>query len=443
MKRRVLGVLLAAMCVTAVPSVAYAGLYATPSDAAQTEAAATDAGTDAAAPAEEAAPAEAAATAETAPATEAADSAAPAETTTEAAPAGTLSDNLYDFQIKIGDTVYQIPMTYADFMAQGWTIGSNHSEDETISANYYDLITCTKDSNDISVEFLNLQINEIPLNQTLVGGIRINGVYDLNLDMFPVEFAKGIQMGKSNLQDIEAAYGTPTSVYEGNMYTQYRYEKDTYQEIEFYVYSDDNTLKQVEIQNFTEPEGFDKGSVSTETPDIVTSYVAPTALGEDMLDPQVEFCGDLYSLPAPVSAFLDNGWQFVDATDDQYVDGRGLDHIKMVKDNQTVSFSVYNEIKDAALLKNCFVESLSVGTYDSDALSLNISGGISLGTSRADIEAAANAKGYICYVNDNYLSIYKTEDSKYDTKLTLWFNPDADPDKVADIEYRNGVLPQQ
>ena len=41
--------------------------------------------------------------------------------------------------------------------------------------------------------------------------------------------------------------------------------------------------------NFVEPEGYDKGSVSEEVPEIVSSYTAPTELGDDLLAPQLEF----------------------------------------------------------------------------------------------------------------------------------------------------------
>lgn len=84
------------------------------------------------------------------------------------------------------------------------------------------------------------------------------------------------------------------------------------------MYKEENTLLQVDIRNFKEPEGFDKGSVSTDVPDIVRNYKAPTALDGDFMEPDVEFMGDFYRLPAPVSAFLSNGW--------------------VMKENQTVRF---------------------------------------------------------------------------------------------------------
>ena len=51
---------------------------------------------------------------------------------------------------------------------------------------------------------------------------------------------------------------------------------------------------------------------------------------------------DLYSLPAPVSAFLENGWELQNVEDGAYVAGRDLEFVDMMKNNQSVHFSVYN-----------------------------------------------------------------------------------------------------
>ena len=94
MKRKVLGVLFTAMCLCAVPSAAYAEAQ---------EAETTEAAGEAADEPE-----------------------AGAETVTE------LSDSLYDFQVKIGDKVYQFPMYYQDFAAD-WTLGKNEDPEVGVS----------------------------------------------------------------------------------------------------------------------------------------------------------------------------------------------------------------------------------------------------------------------------------------------------------------------
>lgn len=403
MKRKVLGVFFTAMCLCAVPSAAYAEAQ---------EAETTEAAGEAADEPE-----------------------AGAETVTE------LSDSLYDFQVKIGDKVYQFPMYYQDFAAD-WTLGKNEDPEMGVGTNSYGSISFYKGDDRVSVDVINLGINQLPLNQCLVAGIDIDASYDFDVAATPVELPGGIVMGKSNFDDIKAAYGDPSDTYEGDLYTKYSYSKDYYEEVHFYVYKDDNTLKQVDMRNFVEPEGYDKGSVSEEVPEIVSSYTAPTELGDDLLAPQLEFCGDLYSLPAPVSAFLENGWELQDVEDGAYVAGRDLEFVDMMKNNQSVHFSVYNFTQDATAIENCFVRELEVGNYDSDALTLTLSGGFTLGAKKADLIAAAEEKGYACDEDGDYLNIYKTADTKIDNRAQFWFNKDEDPDTVASVAYRNEILPE-
>ena len=135
MKRKVLGVLFTAMCLCAVPSAAYAEAQ---------EAETTEAAGEAADEPE-----------------------AGAETVTE------LSDSLYDFQVKIGDKVYQFPMYYQDFAAD-WTLGKNEDPEMGVGTNSYGSISFYKGDDRVSVDVINLGINQLPLNQCLVAGIDID-----------------------------------------------------------------------------------------------------------------------------------------------------------------------------------------------------------------------------------------------------------------------------
>lgn len=383
---------------------------------------------------------------------EAADTAETTETAAEAENADKLqaeaeedgvapSENLYDFQVGINGDLYQFPMSYEDFTALGWTLGKNDPPETMVASNSYGMVTFNRKEDSIMADMINLGINERPLSECLVGGISLEGgSFGLDLASSNVVLAKGITMGKSNGDDIQAAYGTPSDTYEGDLYVKYTYEQDSYQEIELYVYKDDNTLKEVSMRNFTEPEGYDKGSVSTETPEIVSAYTAPTALGEDLMDPVVEFCGDLYSVPCPVTALEANGWVMKDVAEDAYVAGRDIAFIEMMKDNQTVRFSIYNHTQNAVTLQNCFVEDLEAAKYDAETITLKLSGDIVLGAKRADLIKAAEEKGYLYEDEESYLNIYKTKDTRYDNQIEVWFDKNEDADSAASITYHNEIL---
>ena len=332
---------------------------------------------------------------------------------------GELGDDIYSFSMEFDGQTMKFPMTYQDFVGMGWELSSREDPDMKISTNSYGFVSFNKGKNSVSAEVMNLGINEVGLEDSLIGGITVDGSYDIDLTSVSVKLPGGIELGKSTLDDIKAAYGDPSDTYEGDLYTKVTYEKDTYQEVELSVFKDDNTLKKVDMENLEEPEGYDKGAVSDEVPDIVTAYKAPDALGSDMLDTAVEYMGDFYSLPAPVSAFTANGWEIQNAEDTPYVEGNGLAFIDMMK-NKTA-------------LENCFVRELSFATYDPESIAMKLSGDITLGADKAELIKMADEKGYISEENDDYLRIYPNKDAKIRNYVEFWFNKDEDSNKAASI----------
>ena len=346
---------------------------------------------------------------------------------------GELGDDIYSFSMKFDGQTMKFPMTYQEFTDMGWELSSSEDPDTKVSTNSYGMLTFNKGASSVYADVINLGINEVGLEDCLIGGISVDGSYDVDLTAVSVKLPGDIELGKATLDDIKAAYGEPSDTYEGDLYTKLTYEKDSYQEVELSVFKDDNTLKEVDMRNFEEPEDYDKGTVSDEVPDIVTSYETPTALGDDMMDTAVEYMGDLYSLPAPVSAFTANGWEIQNAEDTPYVEGNGLAFIDMMKNNQSIHFSVYNETENATALENCFVRELSFATYDPESIEMKLSGDITLGADKAELIKMADEKGYISEENDDYLRIYPNKDSKIRNYVEFWFNKDEDSNKAASV----------
>ena len=346
---------------------------------------------------------------------------------------GELGDDIYSFSMEFDGQTMKFPMTYQEFTDMGWELSSSEDPDTKVSTNSYGMLTFNKGASSVYADVINLGINEVGLEDCLIGGISVDGSYDVDLTAVSVKLPGDIELGKATLDDIKAAYGEPSDTYEGDLYTKLTYEKDSYQEVELSVFKDDNTLKEVDMRNFEEPEDYDKGTVSDEVPDIATSYETPTALGDDMMDTAVEYMGDLYSLPAPVSAFTANGWEIQDAEDTPYVEGGGIAFIDMMKNNQSIHFSVYNETENATALENCFVRELSFATYDPESIAMKLSGDITLGADKAELIKMADEKGYISEENDDYLRIYPNKDSKIRNYVEFWFNKDEDSNKAASV----------
>ena len=358
-----------------------------------------------------------------------------------------LGDDIYSFQVMFDGDLLKLPMSCDELISMGWQAENPEDLDTMVQTNSYITgVRFVKGNYYISADILNLGINEEPASKCLIGGIEVDasGAVHENIGqkiepgiaMLP----GNIEVGTATIEDIKAAYGEPTDTHEDEVYTVLTYDKDSFQDITLTVYQETGTLLEVDMQNFVEPEDFDPGTVSGETPSIVSDYKEPSALGDDLMDPTVEFMGDLYQLPAPVSAFEANGWVIQDAEEGAYAEGGGLEFIDMMKENQTVRFSVYNFTENAVALSDCFVQELSFATYDPEIIDMKLGGGVTLGVSKDDLKTMAEAKGYVYEAEGDYVNIYKNENSGLDDYLSFWFNSDEDPDKAAGITVHHEVL---
>ena len=129
------------------------------------------------------------------------------------------------------------------------------------------------------------------------------------------------------------------------------YEYDIYNTIEIMVGTEEKVITQISVRNFVPLESeagqTESEEVSDEIPEIVTKYVAPTEMGKSLSDFTVEFDGDLYKLPAPVSEFVKNGWEIQENNSDMAIVARGYGKVTLMRNNQTVDFYVdsYSDTK--------------------------------------------------------------------------------------------------
>lgn len=327
---------------------------------------------------------------------------AEAETETETASeavsetgASELSDDLYSFQVKINDQIYQFPMSYADFTAMGW----NYQDDETeeMAPNQYTPSAVFKNGDlKAYVSVVNLGINTLPISECLIGGIDIDQYQMEDAPDTTVEFPCGIVYGTATLDDVKAAYGEPSSVYEGSLYTNLSYEYDYKQSVDFYIDLETGVLNQFEVENFVVDEDANASAaaeVSADPTASVLAYTAPAELGDDLFSFTVDYAGALYQLPAPVSVFEENGWKIKENDSDSIVAGRDFGWVTMMKDNQEFHVIARNYDPNATVINNCFVTSVEASEYTAN-LPLTIQKGITVGMSQTDLEAALDGFNY-------------------------------------------------
>ena len=299
-----------------------------------------------------------------------------------------LSDDLYSFELLLDGELYQFPMSYEEFTAKGWT----YKDDDTIEIkpnSYSPSERFTKGSLEIYASVINLGINTLPLSECTVGGISMDEWQYKDAPETTLELPGGITYGISTLEDITAAYGPASDTYEGDLYTKLEYEYDYYQDWELYVSTETGLLNEVDVRNFVADEEANSSAaaeVSDEPTPEVLAYEAPTELGDDPGTFTVDYAGDLYQLPAPVSFFEEKGWTIKREVSDSIIPGRSFGWVSMLKDNQELKVIARNYNDNATVIDNCFVTTVKANVYGPE-LSLTLPGGITMGMTEEELTA--------------------------------------------------------
>lgn len=327
----------------------------------------------------------------------------------EDAPA--LSDDLYSFQLMIDGELYAFPMSFADFTAMGWEYDGD--ETETLSPNQYTVAErFEKDGLEIYAAIANLGINTAAYADSVIGGVSLDRFFYDDISALDFTLPGGLKVGTATEEDIKAAYGTPTDTYEGDMYTKLTYEYDYYRQWELYVYPDSGVLEEFEVKNLVEDEEANAAAaaqVSDEPTEEALAYEAPEELGEDILSFRVEYAGDLYQLPAPVSVFLENGWTVKAESSETVIVGDGYGWVSLMKDNQELRCTVRNYGPDATVIANCFVTDVETDEYGPN-LALTLPGGVTMDMAEEDVAAALEGLEYELDDDSSSYAYYTVED---------------------------------
>lgn len=351
-----------------------------------------------------------------------------------------LSEKWSDFQIQIDDQVYQFPMTYQDFVSYGWT--SEDSEFPTLEPSQYDLLYFTKDDVRCMAYVINLAKNNMAADQCLVGGISIDS-FDWDVSAGNVVLPGCIVRGEASAAAIEEAYGTPSDVYEGDLYKKLTYETDSYCRLEMSVDNETGVLSDIEVRNFVEPEGFDAGEISEEIPAEVTAYAKPDALGDSLEEFRISLDGAVYEVPVPVSVLIADGWELDTSDSDAEVAAHDIGWVTLRKGGQEIREIAVNYADYATIPENCWFETLSVGGYTLEAEG-ELPCGIKTGMAEADLTAILDQAG-VTYTTEadegSDFAYYKINELAYDQcyELTVYKGDDGHfgKDTVMEVTCRN------
>lgn len=355
--------------------------------------------------------------------------------TTAAAPSASsgateVSDDWKDFTFSMEGVVYQLPTHYQNFVAHGWKIDgtrSNISEDDMLPANSHTYFYMTNNAVYFSAEVINMSGNARMMKDCDVGAVTITASDNLDLKL-----AGGIGC-LSTIEEIQSAYGVPSSVstYTDNSYLEY--EVNYYIDMKFNIYNSQTTYNSITLRNFVATDR-DQTTAKDERPAYLDTYVAPAELGDDIKSTRFILDGVVYQLPCPLDAFTANGWTV--QSDSIGTLGAGNDEygVTLAKGNYKINLSMINLTDFETYTKNCAVSGVSIYTYDLKNAPRDIvqlPGGITLWSTLEDIQETY--KDFDCYDGTSSSSFtYYNRD--YSAKIYYHYYKE---DKDGSIEIKN------
>ena len=342
--------------------------------------------------------------------------------TADAKPEVVMSDNLFDFTFEIEGTVFKLPCKYEDLTDAGWTISSSGYSDSTkISGNSYETFTMSNNGKKITVSSYNMSGNTKALKDCLVGGFSWDAYSNVDVKM-----AKGITVA-STVDEIIAAFGTPNlrNDYDSYVSLTYQVNESMYNEVRFTMYSsaEDRKFSTVSVENFVATES-DNTETNTEKPAYLAEYKKPAELGTDFGAGTVKIQGDLYQLPAPISAFTDNGWKIIQRPDS--VKSGNTETVQVERNGLKIFLTVMNFADYQTTPENCAVSGINIDS--TEGVDVEFPNGITFDSKKSDVEAVVTDE--FSYYKGSYR--YNWTYSDYDSRdYYIDIAVDIDTNKVS------------
>lgn len=316
-----------------------------------------------------------------------------------------LSDNWKDYQIQIDGQIYEFPMMFEDFAALGWI--TEEADGFELEPNQTGTLSFTMDDRKCTGYLVNHGVNVEPAVNCIVGGIGMDG-FDWALDDGEVLLPGQIRRGEATVGNIENAYGTPSDLYDGELYEKLTYETDSYCYMELSVYKESGVLEDIAIRNYVEPAGFDPGSPSDEIPEEIFAYDRPEELSSDLTEFQIALNSAVYAMPVPVRMLMEDGWKLNPDNSDFIVKAGYFGWAALEKDGLEIHTIVVNNARYATSPENCWIEELQTGGFSLDAEG-TLAGGIHTGMTETELKDLLDHAGISYQIDD------RSEDFTYYT----------------------------
>jgi len=301
-----------------------------------------------------------------------------------------MSDDIFDFTVKIDGDVFELPVPLEVFMSYGWTstreLTGTLLPGEDFGFEFDRRFMFTRGDSFIDVRLGNMsdEVRDIS-NSTIIG-------LSTYFTKATIELPHGITKGISTMDDVLSAFGEPDDTFDNTFYNYlsltYSPEGSFRSSITIEIdYNNGNVVRNISVSNRIQIDSdliSDPAEVYDEMTDRERNYSAPAELGNDLSSFNVEIYGDLYRLPAPVSAFLDNGWEFDRDSfrgipSESIPRQRDVSGYNLIRGDDGLRVKLFNFGDKLLVVERCFVIELSITDFDNGE-HIRLPAGITIGT---------------------------------------------------------------
>lgn len=317
------------------------------------------------------------------------------------------------FQVTIDDTLYKFPMWYEDFIALGWECMDDVAS-ELISNSCCQAVIFSKDGIEVNVGMANLSMDTVTVDKAMIYGIRLdeNVLKDANWE---ARLPNGIICGVSTKEDILAVYGQPAFEFNESDYYKFVYKFGGLEEYILYVSKETNILNEVELYNMILLDNPELNIINPDVPESVNDYAAPEKLSDSLYDFTILLEDNLYELPCPLTALLENGFIINEDKSDLKIGPTGSGWVELSYNNITYRAQVKNYSEYAAIVQNCFVRTIKASIFE-PKFALTIPENITCGINEEELLKIINNYNYEKEESGDYTyyTIYNPLGSKHD-----------------------------
>ena len=244
-----------------------------------------------------------------------------------------------------------------------------------------------------------------------------------------IVLAKGIDC-ESGVDEIIAAFGKPAERDDNTDYTVLTYEKARTSGVRFICYSEESGMRKyssITVENINFDDDPDT-EVNDAVPKYLAKYKAPSSLDGELLSCKISIGGDLYQLPAPLSAFTENGWKVRENSGP--IPAGDTKSISLERDGAWFYAELVNLADYQTVAGNCAVYRVSIDAERN--IPVELAGGIVMNaTTKAEVEEKVNSEYSVYNGSDYYSYTYTDYSGGFDLRLSI--EVDKTSEKVSAI----------